>query len=105
MNLYDAYMTPRDRASCPLDEVLAVAARPRPTPPPPQQPPQPMPPAPPATGAACGNGGPGCDHYPSLAMVYAPTQCFRNMYEPAEGLSRGTIFAELDKPLGKGGRR
>lgn len=35
----------------------------------------------------------------SLAMVYSPYQKFRELYEPEEGLSRGTIFRELDKPF------
>ena len=38
-------------------------------------------------------------HAPSLAMVYSPVQCWRNLYDPVSGLSRGTIFAELDLPL------
>lgn len=36
--------------------------------------------------------------YP-LAMVYSPEQGFENLYEPEEGLSRGTIFAALDFPF------
>jgi len=44
-----------------------------------------------------------CLHGHSLAMVYSPCQAFRNMHEPAEGLCRGTIFAELEKPF-MGGR-
>ena len=40
----------------------------------------------------------------SLAMVYSPYQIFQNVYEPQEGLSRGTIFAELDKPFSADGR-
>ena len=35
----------------------------------------------------------------SLAMVYSPYQQFRELYEPEEGFSRGTIFRELDKPF------
>ena len=92
MNLYDAYMTSRDRADCPpeLREVMAPAVAPR----------APMPtPMPPAEGAAC-------HRFPSLAMVYAPLQSFRDTYSPEEGLTRGTIFRELDKPLEVvGGRR
>lgn len=34
-----------------------------------------------------------------LAMVYAPSQTFQNLYEPDEALSRGTLFAELDLPF------
>ena len=42
-----------------------------------------------------------------LAMVYAVKQQFRNINEPAVGISRGTIFAELDLPFkaGEGGRK
>lgn len=40
----------------------------------------------------------------SLAMVYAPTQAFRLLYDPAKALCRGTLFAELDKPFRGGGR-
>ena len=85
MNLYDAYMTSRDRAEAPpeVQEVLAAM---------PTVPPRPMPPA------ACGA-------YPSLAMVYAPVQCFRMTYDPAEALARGTLFRELDKPFEAGGGR
>ncbi len=36
---------------------------------------------------------------PALAMVYAPRQCWRNLFDPAEGLSKGTIFSELELPL------
>lgn len=35
----------------------------------------------------------------SLAMVYSPTQVFRDLYEPCKALARGTLFAELDKPF------
>ncbi len=35
----------------------------------------------------------------SLAMVYSPRQYWRDAYTPAEALDRGTLFAELDKPL------
>lgn len=39
-----------------------------------------------------------------LAMAYVPFQRWCNTYEPAEALSRGTIFPELDLPfLGGGG--
>ena len=45
-----------------------------------------------------------CDDYPhiqptSLAMVCSPVQTFVKIYEPAKALSRGTLFAELDKPF------
>ena len=34
-----------------------------------------------------------------LAMVYGVNQQFRNINDPAIGLARGTIFAELDLPF------
>ncbi len=37
-----------------------------------------------------------------LAMGYVPVQIWRELYEPAEGFTRGTIFRELDLPF-KGG--
>lgn len=42
-----------------------------------------------------------------LAMVYAVKQQFRNINDPATGLARGTIFAELDLPFkaSEGGRK
>lgn len=56
-----------------------------------------------------GNGGDtvswGLYGYP-LAMVYAPVQCFGELYEPDKGLSQGTIFRQLDLPFTwKGGCR
>ena len=107
MNLYDAYMSPRDRATCAPEDLAVLAEvtsearsglppmRPAPTP------------TPPTDGCGCngGCGGGACgENYPSLAMVYAPKQCFRMLYEPERALARGTLFAELDKPL-EGGRR
>ena len=42
---------------------------------------------------------------PSLAMVYSPEQAFDGLYEPEEGLSRGTVFIALEKPFfGDGGK-
>ena len=35
----------------------------------------------------------------SLAMVYSPCQAFTDLYEPEDGINRGTIFKELDKPF------
>lgn len=77
--MYDEYMTPADRAACPpeLQEMLS---------------------------GLNGQAGGAC-RFPSLAMVYAPVQEFTGLYAPAEGLSRGTIFAGLDKPLLVGGGR
>ena len=41
---------------------------------------------------------------PSLAMVYAPVQCWQNLLDPVTGLSRGSIFADLLLPFeGKSG--
>lgn len=34
-----------------------------------------------------------------LAMAYVPMQQWKNVYSPQEGLSRGTIFSELDLPF------
>ena len=35
----------------------------------------------------------------SLAMVYAPVQCFHELYDMQTGLNRGTVFRELDLPF------
>ena len=35
----------------------------------------------------------------SLAMVYSPCQQFRELDEPDEALTKGTLFRELDKPF------
>ncbi len=41
---------------------------------------------------------------PVLAMAYVKWQEWQCLYEPDKGLSRGTIFEELDKPFkGRGG--
>ncbi len=55
-------------------------------------------------GGCVGHEGCGCNSfgisdYP-LAMVYAPCQTFRALYDPATALSRGTLFCELDMPFG-----
>lgn len=34
-----------------------------------------------------------------LAMTYTPMQQWKSAYSPQEGLSRGTIFPELDLPF------
>ena len=47
----------------------------------------------------CGEGSWGISAHP-LAMVYAPCQHYRALYDPATALSRGTLFTELDLPLG-----
>lgn len=80
MNLYDAYLTSCDRAACREEGArMPVSEGMR-------------------EGAAC-------PLFPSLAMVYAPHQAFRDLYDKEEALSRGTLFRELDKPLEVGGRR
>ena len=43
------------------------------------------------------------DTYKSLAMVYAPMQEYRMIYDPEIALSIGTIFEELNLPLLKTG--
>ena len=47
----------------------------------------------------CGPDSWGLPEYP-LAMVYAPCQSFRALYDTDTALSRGTLFTELDLPLG-----
>ena len=47
-----------------------------------------------------GNGGcPTHINAPSLAMVYAPGQCWRNLLEPEAALKNGSLFAELVMPF------
>ena len=46
----------------------------------------------------------GLDGYP-LASMFAPLQEWRSVYEPELGMSRGTIFKELDLPFVCGDRR
>jgi hypothetical protein len=56
----------------------------------------------------CNNDCPTHLHAPSLAMVYAPKQCWNNVLDPATGLKHGTIFTELILPLEaiqKGGQK
>ena len=40
----------------------------------------------------------------SLAMVYSPVQTWRDIYDLECALERGTLFAELDKPLLSAGK-
>ena len=47
----------------------------------------------------CGPDSRGLCEYP-LAMVYSPCQVFRGLYDPDTALHRGTLFGELDLPLG-----
>ena len=57
-------------------------------------------------GGSC--GGMNCSNMNGyrrqLAMVYAPMQCFRMLYNHSDALMRGTLFEELDKPLSEGMR-
>ena len=46
----------------------------------------------------------GCICGAVLATTYTKMQQFRDLYEPSEGLMRGTIYKELDKPF-LGGKR
>ena len=46
----------------------------------------------------CGEHSWGLNGYP-LAMVYAPCQAFRNLYDLDTALVRGTLFSELDLPI------
>ena len=39
-----------------------------------------------------------------LAMVYSPEQAFDDLFEPEEGLARGTVFAALEFPFEGDGR-
>ena len=50
----------------------------------------------------CGPDSWGLCEYP-LAMVYAPCQAFRALYDTDTALNRGTLFTELDLPLGGDG--
>lgn len=44
-------------------------------------------------------------HAPSLAMVYSPRQCWRNLLDPQSALDQGTLFAELVLPFEGGSKR
>lgn len=83
MNLYDAFMSPADRAACRCAEADAVPTAAAPLP-----------------GAAAGMTA-----MPSLAMVYAKLQPFEGTYSPEEALARGTLFSALDMPFTAGGRK
>ncbi len=44
------------------------------------------------------------DQFP-IGMAYVPWQTFRDLYDPHQGLHRGTLFCELDYPFyGKRGK-
>lgn len=40
-----------------------------------------------------------CLEVTSLAMVYAPMQCFSDLYDSRAALKHGTIFKDLNKPF------
>lgn len=44
-------------------------------------------------------------HAPSLAMVYSPRQCWRNLLDPQSALDHGTLFAELVLPFERASKR
>ena len=46
-----------------------------------------------------GNACPQYPNMPSLAMVYAPYQCWQNLLDPESALEQGSQFAELILPL------
>ena len=51
-------------------------------------------------GSARPNAGAACPHGARpLAMVYAPLQEWRELYDNEVGFSHGTIFKELDFPF------
>ena len=59
----------------------------------------------PGGGANAGGECPKHFHAPSLAMVYAPKQCWQNLLDPMSGLEQGSIFAEMILPFEGGGVR
>lgn len=44
-------------------------------------------------------------HKMVLAMAYVPVQMWETPYDVLEGIHRGTLFPELDKPFLGGGNR
>jgi hypothetical protein len=61
-----------------------------------------------ANGAHCGHACGGPLNAPSLAMVYAPMQCWKGVFNPGEALKHGSQFSELVLPFegyrkGRGG--
>ena len=68
---------------------------------------QPEPPTCPMTCKACADSRYGLEGYP-LAMVYAPCQAFKDLYDLDTALMQGTLFSQLDLPIqtanGTGGR-
>lgn len=62
--------------------------------------PEPTPVDQPETEAENGQGtGSGCCRYPSLAMVYAPEQKWKDLLSLDDALDEGTLFRELVKPF------
>lgn len=51
------------------------------------------------SGAKCDLNEQGVTGAKSLAMVYAPMQAYRNIFDPEIALINGTIFQELHKPF------
>ena len=51
-------------------------------------------------GADTTHSGSECINSMPLAYCYVPMQSFRLLYEPEKALCRGTLFEELDLPLG-----
>lgn len=51
------------------------------------------------SGSGCGCGCDGGQNGRSLAMVYAPKQCFRSLYSETDALMHGTLFEELYLPI------
>lgn len=56
----------------------------------------------PCTNVAAESHQTDCDEM-VLAMAYVLVQDFVNLYEPDAAFSRGTVFADLDKPFMAGG--
>ena len=49
--------------------------------------------------SACADNCASAPKMPSLAMVYAPRQCWRGLLSPEEALAHGTQFTELVLPF------
>lgn len=57
------------------------------------------------SGAKCDLDGGSDTTFKSLAMVYAPVQAYRGIFDPEISLINGTIFEELHKPFLRGSCR
>ncbi len=53
----------------------------------------------PELGTACPENEDATLHDKPIGYAYVPMQRWRMLYSPEEGLKRGTIFEELDKPV------